>query len=403
MTCKSSELREIVNLGMHPMADTFIPAERLDAGDRVYALICDLCSACGQVQLRTVTDPAERYAEYDYSYTSSNSRTSQNHWIEYAGTVAERIRLQASDAVVEAGSNDGFLTEQFRKLGCQCVGVDPSPAMAKLAQERGVQTVTGLFGREMAPRVEKLLGRKPRLIAANNVFNHANEPIDFALGVKELLAPDGVFVFELPYWMQSVVQRKFDQIYHEHVSYFTVQHSVNLFRSIGMCVNHVDEVDYHGGSIRVFVGHKPAKHEGSAGPSVQEFIEKETSAGLFDPAFYGRWMKEIAAARNRFLRQVYDLKLAGHSIVCVGAAAKGNTFLNYYNLDASLVDCVTESSPSKIGKYTPRTRIPILPDQKLAEYESVHAIITSWNISGPLQSILKKNNPRIQFLNPYEP
>src|SRR5271170_4829829 len=164
LACKSPDLREIVNLGMHPMADTFIPADRLHEGDRVYPLICDLCERCGQVQLRTVTNPAERYSEYDYSYTSSNSKTSQNHWIEYAGTVAGMIGLKGGDAVLEIGSNDGFLTEQFQKLGCKSVGVDPSAAMARFAAERGVKTITGLFGRECAGSVEKTLGQKPRLI-----------------------------------------------------------------------------------------------------------------------------------------------------------------------------------------------------------------------------------------------
>ena len=404
LSCKSPDLREIVNLGMHPMADTFIPADRLDEGDRVYPLICDLCGQCGQVQLRTVTNPAERYAEYDYSYTSSNSRTSQNHWLEYAASVAGMIGLQRGEAVLEIGSNDGFLTEQFQKLGCRCLGVDPSPAMARLASGRGVNTLVGLFGPACAGQVEKTLGQKPRLIAANNVFNHANEPLEFALGVNALLAPGGVFVFELPYWMQSVAQRKFDQIYHEHVSYFTVKYAVNLFQSIGLCVNHVEEVDYHGGSIRVFVGHEPMTFPlKTAGPTVAGFIENETRAGLFDRPAYQLFMREIQSARHRFLREIYRIKMEGKPVVCVGAAAKGNTFLNYYNLDASVIDCVTDSSPGKIGKYTPRTRIPICADQKLSEYESVYAIILSWNISGPLQEILKKINPRILFLNPYQP
>jgi SAM-dependent methyltransferase len=404
LSCKSADLREIVNLGMHPMADTFVPADRLDAGDRVYPLICDLCVRCGQVQLRTVTDPAERYSEFDYSYTSSNSKTSQNHWIEFAGSVAARTGLKSADTVLEVGSNDGFLTEQFQKLGCKCLGVDPSPAMARLAEKRGVRTLAGLFGRACASQVEQSLGRKPALIAANNVFNHANDPLDFALGVKELLAPEGVFVFELPYWLQSVAQRKFDQIYHEHVSYFTVKYAVNLFRSIGMSVHHVDEVDYHGGSIRVFVRHDSAPDALEApGPEVARFIENETRAGLFDAAAYQPFMAQIQTARNRFLIEIYKLKLEGKPVVCVGAAAKGNTFLNYYNLDASVIDCVTESSPSKIGKFTPRTRIPICPDQNLAQYDSVHAIILSWNLSAALQGVLKKINPRIHFLNPYEP
>jgi len=404
ISCQSSDLHEIVNLGMHPMADTFIPASRLDEADRVYPLICDLCERCAQVQLRTVTSPAERYSDYDYSYTSSNSKTSQTHWTNYAKTVAEMIGLNSGDAVLEIGSNDGFLTEQFQKLGCNSLGVDPSPAMAQFAAQRGVKTITGLFGQECAPQVEKSLGKKPKLIAANNVFNHANEPLDFALGIKALLSPDGTFVFELPYWMQSVVQRKFDQIYHEHVSYFTVKYAVNLFQSIGMSVNHVDEVDYHGGSIRVFVGHKPMTYAvKNSSPTIAEFIEKETAAGLFDRATYQSLMARIQTARNNFLQEIYRLKNADQPIVCVGAAAKGNTFLNYYNLDASVIDYVTESSPSKIGKYTPRTRIPIVDDQKLRDYDSVYAIILSWNISAALQNILKKINPNIIFLNPYEP
>ena len=386
------------------MADTFIPANRLADGDRVYPLICDLCGNCGQIQSRTVTSPAERYSDYEYSYTSSNSKTAQNHWIEYAGSVAAMMNLTRDDSVLEIGSNDGFLTEQFQKLGCKCLGIDPSPAMVRLAEQRGVKTITGLFGRENAGRIEKTLGKKPRLIAANNVFNHANEPMDFALGVKAVLAPDGVFVFQAPDWTQSVTQGKFDQIYHEHVNYFTVRSVVKLFQSIGMSVNHVEQVDYHGGSLRFFVGHKPAAYAlKTAGPTVAQFVEKETGAGVFNPATYRSLMTKIQAARNRFLQEIYRLKSEGKAVVCVGAAAKGNTFLNYYNLDSTVIDWVTDSSPSKIGKFTPRTRIPICADQKLAEYESVYAIILSWNISAALQALLKKINPRILFLNPYEP
>lgn len=404
LSCKSENLHEIVNLGMHPMADTFIPANRLDEGDRVYPLICDLCEKCGQVQLRTVTNPAERYSEYDYSYTSSNSKTSQNHWINYAASVSEIVGLKSGDTVLEIGSNDGFLTAEFQNLGCKSLGIDPSPAMVQLAAQRGIKTIAGLFGKDCAPELEKALGKKPKLIAANNVFNHANEPLDFAQGIKSLLAPDGTFVFQVPYWMQMVIQRKFDQIYHEHVSYFTVQHAVNLFKSIGMSVNHVEEVDYHGGSIRVFVGHKPMKLAVKPGGlSVEQFIEKEAKAGLFDLETYKKFRQEIQAARNKFMQEIYRLKNEGKSIVCVGAAAKGNTFLNYYNLDASVIDYVTDSAPSKIGKYTPRTRIPITDDQKLREYKSVYAIILSWNISAALQTILKKINPDIIFLNPYKP
>jgi SAM-dependent methyltransferase len=406
MLCKSPNLKEIINLGMHPMADTFIPPDKLSDADRMYSLICDLCEHCSQIQLRTVTSPEERYMNYHYSYTSDNSAFSRNHWIEYANSVAAKTGLQADDFVVEMGSNDGFLAKEFFRFGCQVLGIDPSTAMAQLALQRNVNTVTSVFSRELATSLERTLPKRPKLIVANNVFNHSNDPLDFASGVKTLLAPDGIFVFELPYWLTSIEARKFDQIYHEHVSYFTVSYAVNLFNTIGMQVYFAEEVEYHGGSIRVYVRHEPlstnAELDQKSFDSVRRLIDKEADHALFKADTYQVFMQEVLANRNKFLEMIYQLKNAGHSIVCIGAAAKGNTFLNYYNLDSTLIDYVTDASPIKIGKYTPRTRIPIAPDSVVRNYQSVYAVILSWNISLSLQNALKAINPHIIFLSPYE-
>jgi len=231
------------------------------------------------------------------------------------------------------------------------------------------------------------------------VFNHANDPVDFARGIKNLLAPAGTFVFELPYWLCSVKEGKFDQIYHEHVSYFTVSYAINLFNRVGMHVVHVEEVDYHGGSIRVFVRHNA---EEPTRTSIAELVAREEKAGLFSFGAYQAFMARILLARNRFLTKFYALKASGQHIVCIGAAAKGNTFLNFYNLDASSVDYVTDSSTSKIGKYTPRTRIPIQGDEVLCNYQQVYALILSWNLSKLLEEKLHQLNPQVQLLNPYE-
>lgn len=399
LCCGSSNLAEIINLGMHPMADTFIPADRQDEGDRAYPLICDFCSSCHQIQLRTVTDPEERYVKVEYSYTSSNSITSRAHWEEFAQSVAWECALPVGSTIVEIGSNDGFLLEQFQKLGYQIQGVEPSPAMAKMARAQGVTTENDFFTRACADKLILNLPEKPSLIAANNVFNHANDPLDFVWGIKCLLAPAGTFVFELPYWLCSVEQGKFDQIYHEHVSYFTVSYAINLFRQVGMNVVRVDEVDYHGGSIRVFVRHQA---EVPTDPSVAAFVEREEKAGLFSLSTYREFTARILWARNKFLAKLFGLKVSGKSIICVGAAAKGNTFLNFYNLDASVVDYVTDSSANKIGKYTPRTRIPIKDDQVLAAYQDVYVIILSWNLAQVLEKKLRQINPSVQLLNPYE-
>lgn len=402
LCCQSSALQEVIDLGMHPMADTFIPAERAAQPDRLYLLACDFCAQCGQIQTRTVTDPEERYAAVDYSYTSSNSKTSREHWTAYAKRVADQVDLPAGAAVVEIGSNDGFLMERFAAAGFRTLGVDASPAMGKLAAERNMETVVALFNDAALTEIRKRLPEAPKLIAANNVYNHADDPVGFARAVKALLARDGTFVFELPYWVVSVRERKFDMIYHEHVNWFTVTYAQNLFARVGMKVAHVEEVDYHGGSIRVFVRHSEANMPAIGGASeVDRFIDREKSMQLFSVETYQKYACEIRERRNRFLETVYGILNRGERIVCVGAAAKANTFLNYYNLDASIIDCVTESSPTKIGKFTPRTRIPIRPDAVLADYDNVHAIITSWNLSTALQGILLKMNPRIQFLNPY--
>ncbi len=402
LCCQATDLQEVINLGLHPMADTFIPLERADQPDQVYLLACDFCAQCGQVQTRTVTNPEERYAGVDYSYTSANSKTSRDHWTAYASRVGGQVGLHPGAAVVEVGSNDGFLIERFAETGSRILGVDASPAMAKLASERKVDTIVALFNEAALPEIRRRLPQPPKLIAANNVYNHADDPVGFARAVKSLLAPDGTFVFELPYWAVSVRERKFDMIYHEHVNWFTVTYAQNLFARVGMKIAHVEEVDYHGGSIRVFVRHAesdaPAIH-GAA--DIAGFVSRELSMRLFSVETYQEYAREVRERRNRFLEKVYGILNRGERIVCVGAAAKANTFLNYYNLDASIIDCVTESSPSKIGKFTPRTRIPIRSDAVLADYDSVHAIITSWNLSAALQGILLKINPRIQFLNPY--
>ena len=231
LACRWSPLVEIISLGMHPMADTFIDRAHEQEADRVYPLTCDLCTQCGQIQLRTVTNPEERYVDHDYSYTSSNSPTSRAHWDDYASHVSARIGLPGGSTVVEIGSNDGYLAARFARLGYRTVGVDPSPAMARLAAQCNVRTIQAFFGETCARALREELRQAPMLIVANNVFNHANDPLDFLLGVKHLLAPEGMFVFELPYWLRTIEKGSVDQIYHEHVSYFTVTYAQKIGRA----------------------------------------------------------------------------------------------------------------------------------------------------------------------------
>ena len=237
------------------MADTFMPANRLDEADRVYPLICDLCPSCGQVQLRTVTSPAERYSEYDYSYTSSNSRTSQNHWIEYAGTVGAAIGLKRDDAVLEIGSNDGFLTEQFQKLGCTALGVDPSPAMARLAAERGVNTLTA-FSARPAPAMSKKpwagsRGSLPPIMCSIMPMSRWNS----LWGSRRCWRRRASLFLNCPIGCNRSCNGN-------SIRSITSTSATSPSNTLSICstrhdVNHVEEVDYHGGSIRVLSGTSP--------------------------------------------------------------------------------------------------------------------------------------------------
>lgn len=396
LVCDSISLKEIVDLGSHPFADTFIPVSRFHEPDTVYPLVCDLCLECGHVQTRYETSPLARYSQVDYSYTSSNSTFSRTHWESYAKEIGHSLKLTPRSLVVEVGSNDGYLAEQFILQGNRVIGVDPSPYMAELAAQRNVNTITGLFDSSIAQAILKDQG-KADLVIANNVFNHADNPLDFTNAVATLLASTGSFVFEQPYWLTSIQSGNFDQIYHEHVSYFTVKSAAALLKRAGLVIVSASVVNYHGGSLRIIAQRDETAREAS---EVRTMILQEESAGLFDPEMYRTFMHQKLVQRARFLQKIHQIKEQGHPIIAVGAAAKGNTFLNFYKLDHTLLDYVTDSSPHKQWKYTPATRIPIVGDEIFSRYEKVYALILSWNIAAQLKDNLMKINPNIEFISP---
>ena len=387
-------MKKIIDLGMHPYADTFIKKDQLNKSEPVYPLQCFLDEKTGYIKVGYETNPNERYNLYDYSYTSSNSEFSKKYWESYAIEVCIILNIYKPIDITEIGSNDGYLSYQFKKMGHNVLGIDSSSYMSEIANKLGIKTYCGIFDYDLSKLIKDEYGKKD-LIIANNVFNHANNPLSFARGVKNILSNDGVFIFEVPYWYNTIMDKKFDQIYHEHVSYFTVKSSVELLKSIGLNVFDVDVVDYHGGSIRVYSKVNPTK----VSSSVSDLIKKEEEAGLFKLKTYSDFMVNIKVKRANFLKKLYSILEKNIPIVAVGAAAKGNTFLNFYNLNNTNIDYVTDISEHKRGKYTPLTRIPIQDDKTVFEkYDEVYVIILSWNISSMLKKKLKEINKNIKFL-----
>lgn len=385
---------KIIDLGMHPYADTFISKEQLGLSEPVFPLEVYLNPISGQIQLGYITNDFERYNLYSYSYTSANSQFSRDHWDNYYTTIKERFDIK-NKKVIEIGCNDGYLLNQFSGKNF-ILGVDTSKQMCNIMSEKGIKNINDSFNEKLAKQIKNEHGSVD-LIIANNVFNHSNNPLDFARGVAELLSDNGVFVFELPYWEDTFKSKKFDQIYHEHVSYFTIKSSYNLLKLVGLEIFDFEKVDYHGGSIRVFSrkSKNPALLD-----KISSTIKCEEELGLFKPETYILWQKELLEKRNLFLKRLYDIKtnFPDVPVIGVGAAAKANTFLNYYKLDASILKYITDSSDFKQGKFTPLTRIPIVSDDIFKDYAEVYALILSWNISISLKQILLKLNSKIKFI-----
>lgn len=386
---------KVLDFGQHPYADTFVAKDQLNLSEPIFPLQVYLNPESGSVQLGYLSNAEERYNLYSYSYTSSNSSFSRNHWDKYASALIERFNPKG--LVVEIGSNDGYLIGKFRDKGLPTLGIDSSGTMCNLARANGQPSMHAVFTQSVAGEVKAKNGLAC-LVMANNVFNHANNPVDFAQGVNDLLSDDGIFVFELPYWADSVSSGHLDQVYHEHISYFTVKSSWYLLAAAGMQMIDFEIVNYHGGSLRVFA----KKGVAAAMPAkIKSAIDEETKSGLFSIDFYKGLQKRLVEGRNQWLLQFYSLmsKEPDAVIIGVGAAAKANTWLNWHGLTGSHLKCITDSSEFKQGKYTPLSRIPIFGDEVFADYEKPYALILSWNISEPLKEALKKINPNVRFLS----
>lgn len=384
-------VEKILDFGQHAYADTFIRPDQLHLSEPVFPLQVYLNSDSGCIQLGYVSRAQDRYNLYSYSYTSSNSQTARNHWDEYAQTIKSRGH---TGLVVEIGSNDGYLVGQFDRG----VAVDSSAEMCELSRARGVETVQALFDNLVADAIKNTHG-SASVIIANNVFNHANDPVTFARSVASLLSDSGEFVFEVPYWLSMIESGRFtDMVYHEHPTYFTIKMAWNLLKSAGLEITDFDVVDYHGGSLRVFA----RLDTGADMPvKIQDAIVKETVMGLFDPAFYQNLQLKFEQAKIKWLSDFYSLLDQDPTavVIGVGAAAKANTWLKWHGLDSTVIRCITDASQHKQGKYTPLTRIPILADEEFAHHERPYALILSWNIGEGLRRAILNINPNTRFIS----
>jgi len=389
----STKSIKIFDLGMHPYADTFVKKKNLHKNEPVFPLQCYLNPRTGFIFNKIITSSHDRYNLFDYSYTSSNSSYSREYWKNTYKNIKKKI-LKKGNKILEIGSNDGYLCKQFQNNGYKIYGVDASKRMSEIANKSKIKTFNLIFDNKNSKIIKKKTG-KFDVVIANNVLNHSNEPFEFVNSVENILNKKGYFIFEVPYWLNLVKKKQFDQIYHEHINYFTIKSIQYLLKKTKLSITSVENTEYHGGSLRVFCQKNTIKNN----DIIKKFLKDEKKYKLFEPSTYRKIMNELKIKKYRFIKKIIEIKLSKHKIIGVGAAAKANTMINFLKLDNNTIDYITDISAHKISKYTPLSRIPIVHDKILKKFkEKVYVLILSWNISKILIKKIRNLNKNIVFI-----
>lgn len=380
MKCRhcQAELRlPFLDLGHAPPSNAYLSDAALRGPETWFPLRILVCESCWLVQTE---DHAGREALFtdDYAYFSSFSSSWLAHSRRYVDAMIGRFGLGKDSMVAEVAANDGYLLQYVKDAGIACYGVEPTASTAQAARERGIDIVQRFFGVELGDELTEA-GRAADLIAANNVLAHVPDINDFVSGFAALLKPQGVATFEFPHLLRMVQEGQFDTVYHEHYSYLSLTAVSRIFTANGLSVFDVEHLSTHGGSLRVFAQRlDTGKHETSA--EVARTLDEEHRAGVATPDFYARFQQQAERVKNDLLAFLVELRRGGKRIAAYGAAAKGNTLLNFAGVRPDLLPYVVDLNPAKQGKYLPGSHIPIVAEARLREDRPEYILILPWNL-----------------------
>jgi len=379
--CNESKLTVVLELTPTPPANEFVPAELLKKPQQTFPLRVVQCEHCFHVQLCDIVDRSLLFD--NYVYVSGTSPVFINHFKQYATDVAHILNLDHNDFVIDIGSNDGTLLSFFKDMGCSVLGIDPATSIANTATKHGIETLPIFFNNNQATQLVKNKGQA-KLILANNVFAHVADLTDFTMGIKSLLKPDGLFVFEVSYLVDVYEKTLFDTIYHEHTSYHSVCALKPFFERLGLELQHVQRIDTHGGSIRCFVQHKQGPLP--INPSVNQLITYESNIGLASLKAMQSFNQKIDSIKHQFVLFIEQLKSSGKTIAGFGAPAKATTLLYYFGISQHIIDFIVDDSPLKQGLYSPGMHIPIVDSSILKDDKRCpdYLIILAWNFAKPI-------------------
>jgi hypothetical protein len=382
--CAAPLRHTFVDLGMSPLCESYVPAERVDAMEPFYPLHARVCERCLLVQVGDFVAAEDIFTEY--AYFSSYSDSWIAHARAYVDMAVERFGLGSDSLVVELASNDGYLLRHVVERGIPALGIEPAANVAAVAQELGIETVVEFFGRELAARLVAE-GRRADLLAANNVMAHVPDLNDFVGGMAPLLAPEGVVTVEVPHLVRLVEDNQFDTIYHEHFSYFSLLTARKVMAAHGLEVFDVDELKSHGGSLRVYAqrsdtGRRPV------GPKVEALLERERALGFDTLEGHVGFAPRVEETKFKLLEFLIDCRRQGKRVVGYGAPGKGNTLLNYCGIRTDLLEFTVDRNPYKQGQFLPGTHIPIRHPDALEQTRPDYILILPWNLKDEIKSQL---------------
>ncbi len=374
--CGTPLEQTFVDLGTAPPSNNYLRPVDLHRLEPVYPLHAYVCGGCFLVQLEEFETPEEIFL--DYAYFSSYSETWLRHSERYVEAMVARFGLGAKNHVIEIASNDGYLLQYFITRGIPVLGIEPATNVARIAEGKGIPTRNIFFGRETARQLVRE-GMHADLIVVNNVLAHVPDLNDFVAALPIALNDDGVITVEFPHLLNLISHNQFDTIYHEHFSYFSFLTAKAVFTAHGLKIFDVEEIPTHGGSLRLYACHQAATH--AVSDAVDALATREINAGLNRIETYENFGEQVKKAKRALLEFLIGVKSDGHSIVAYGAAAKGNTLLNYCGVRNEFIDYVVDANPHKQGMYMPGSRIPILPPNHLRETRPDYVLILPWNLS----------------------
>jgi SAM-dependent methyltransferase len=375
--CNTELLFSFIDLNSAPPSNSFLNKKSMSEPEKWYPLRVKVCNFCWLVQTEDFVQADEMFSP-EYAYFSSFSSSFLLHVKQYVEDMVSRFSLDKQSTVVEVAANDGYLLQYVKEKGILCYGIEPTTSTAEAARERGIDIVEEFFGSKLANELVKN-GRQADFTVANNVLAHVPDINDFVSGFAKILKEDGVATFENPHLLKLVKQKQFDTIYHEHYSYLSVSSVIEIFKTNGLTLFDVEELQIHGGSLRYYAQRSDTGQK-MISDNVKYLQKKEDKAGMKNIDFYKGFQAEAELIKFNFLAFLIDQKSKGNTVIAYGAAAKGNTMLNFCGVRQDLLKFVVDKNPAKQGKYMPGSRIPIKSEKYIRNFKPDYIVILPWNL-----------------------